>query len=150
MNVCGVFLPDALQDAFGAGTLDLAGDTRIFGLERLADLLRQFEVDGGVPDNFAFLLHPFNHRRVTGLAGGAADSTLVENAAPAVSALAPTSTSRREIFEPFINVSSIPSSCWFAPRSHYLFNARQRSGGKCTQTVLPCGMFSPAEVSTRS
>src|SRR5262245_66201412 len=44
---------------------------------------------------------------VTALAGGAADITLVENAAPAASALEPTSTSRREIFEPFIGVSSI-------------------------------------------
>src|SRR5215510_3723477 len=45
---------------------------------------------------------------VTALAGGAADITPVENAAPAASALEPTSTSRREIFKPFIGVSSIP------------------------------------------
>jgi hypothetical protein len=33
--------------------------------------------------------------------------TLVENAAPATSALEPTSTSRRVIFERFIDVSSL-------------------------------------------
>ena len=44
---------------------------------------------------------------VTAVAGGAADMTVVENAAPAASALEPISTSRREIFEPFIDVSSM-------------------------------------------
>jgi hypothetical protein len=45
---------------------------------------------------------------VTALAGGAADITLVEKAAPATSALEPANNSRREILERFIGVSSIP------------------------------------------
>src|SRR5581483_6763805 len=48
---------------------------------------------------------------VTAVAGGAADMTLVENAAPATSALDPISTSRREIFERFIDVPSIALFC---------------------------------------
>src|SRR4029077_20154282 len=44
---------------------------------------------------------------VMALAGGAADITLVENAALAASALEPISKSRRENFEPIIGVSSI-------------------------------------------
>src|SRR5262247_4352259 len=72
---------------------------------------------------------------VTGVAGGAADKTLVENAAPAVSALAPTSTSRREIFEPFIDVSSIPSSCCFAPAKSL---AAQRAAALRRQMYPDC------------
>src|SRR5215475_3595579 len=69
-----------------------------------SDNLRSTEVyHTTLPSFFA----PSISAGVIGLAGGAADKTLVENAAPAVSALAPTSTSRREIFEPFIDVSSI-------------------------------------------
>src|SRR5664279_2742089 len=44
---------------------------------------------------------------VTALAGGAADSTRVENEAPATSALEPISKSRRENFDFFIGVSSM-------------------------------------------
>jgi hypothetical protein len=43
---------------------------------------------------------------VIALAGGAADSTWVEKAAPAASALDPISRSRRENFELLIGVSS--------------------------------------------
>ena len=63
MNIGGVFLPDTLQDAFGARALDLAGDARIFGLEGLADLFRQLEVDRGVPDDLAFFLGRLDQRR---------------------------------------------------------------------------------------
>src|SRR5580765_7897556 len=40
---------------------------------------------------------------VIGLAGGAADMTFVEKAAPAMSALEPINTSRREILDPIID-----------------------------------------------
>src|SRR6478752_10145706 len=65
---------------------------------------------------------------VMALGGGAADMTLVENAAPAASALEPISTSRREILGPFIGLSSI--SCFVvSPRDIiYPLSARQRSG----------------------
>ncbi len=52
----GIFLADALQQALGAAALDLARHAGIFGFERLADLLRQLEVDRGVPDDLALLL----------------------------------------------------------------------------------------------
>ena len=45
VNVGGVFLADALEDALGAGALDAHGNARIFRLERLADLLRERKVD---------------------------------------------------------------------------------------------------------
>jgi hypothetical protein len=53
-------------------------------------------------------LAPSTNAGVMALAGGAADITLVEKAAPTASALEPTNTSRREILEPFIGVSSMP------------------------------------------
>jgi hypothetical protein len=49
------------------------------------------------------------------LAGGAADITLLEKAVPIASALEPTSTSRREILEPFINSSSMTIFCVAPP-----------------------------------
>src|SRR5262249_3262491 len=77
-----------------------------------SDNLRSIEVyQTTLPSFFAASISAV----VTGLAGGAADKTLVENAAPAVSTLAPTTTSRREIFEPFIGVSSIPSALLVRP-----------------------------------
>src|SRR5262249_61547968 len=73
---------------------------------------------------------------VIALAAGAADMTVVENVAPTASAPEPTSTSRREIREPFIGLSSMTCSCFFAPRYCYPLSARQRSVGGCRQTVL--------------
>jgi hypothetical protein len=60
---------------------------------------------------------------VIALAGGAADSTLVENAAPAASALDPISRSRRENFEPFIGVSSIALILLVRPRECLLLSS---------------------------
>src|ERR1035438_188925 len=68
---------------------------------------------------------------VIALAGGAADSTWVENVAPAASALEPISRSRRENFEPFIGVSSIALILLFRPREIFLLYA------KCTASVGP-------------
>src|ERR1044071_9661020 len=48
---------------------------------------------------------------VIALAGGAADITFVEKAAPATRALEPTNTSRREIRDPVIELSSMRGSC---------------------------------------
>src|SRR5471032_2421002 len=56
---------------------------------------------------------------VTALAGGAADSTRVENAAPAASALEPIKTSRRENLERFIGVSSFFLFLFFRPRENF-------------------------------
>src|SRR4029079_6356145 len=86
---------------------------------------------------------------VTAVAGGVADMTLVENTARTASALEPTSTSRREIFERFIDVSSVALISRLPP-TYYPLSARQRSGGRCSQTALPSGMFSLAPVRTRS
>src|ERR1022692_3632144 len=55
-------------------------------------------------------------------AGGAADSTRVENEAPAASAPEPINTSRRENFVRFIGVSSLNLILLFRPREilgHY-------------------------------
>src|ERR1035438_3193727 len=52
---------------------------------------------------------------VTALAGGAAESTRVENEAPAASAPEPTSKSRRENFNFFIGVSSLNIILLFRP-----------------------------------
>src|SRR5262245_10806934 len=52
---------------------------------------------------------------VTVLAGGAADVTFVEKAAPATSALEPISTSRREIRDPVIELSSMRGFLSFRP-----------------------------------
>ena len=66
VHVGGIFLADALQQALGAGALHLAGDAGIFGLERLADLFGQLQVDRGVPDHLAFLLGRLDQRRRDG------------------------------------------------------------------------------------
>ena len=63
MHVGGIFLADALQQTFGAAALDPAGHAGIFGLERLADLLRQLQVDRGIPGDLAFLLGGLDQRR---------------------------------------------------------------------------------------
>src|SRR4029078_11664883 len=83
---------------------------------------------------------------VPALAGGAADITFVEKAAPATSALEPINTPRREIRNPVIELSSLRGSCCLALRFHHFAKERQPSGGRCNQTVLPCWMFSPALV----
>jgi hypothetical protein len=93
-----------LQQALGAAALHLAGHSRIFGLERLADLLGQLEVDRGVQTTLPSFLAASISAGVTALGGGAADSTRVENDAPAASAPEPINTSRREILEPFIAI----------------------------------------------
>ena len=87
---------------------------------------------------------------VTGVAGGGADNTRVENDAPAASAPEPTSTSRRENFEPFMRILPdfafvVSPRLFFHPSS-----ARHLSGGSCSQTALPSGMLSPAAVTTRN
>src|SRR6185437_5176730 len=78
----------------------------------VSDSLRSIEVyQTTLPSLFAASISA----GVMALAGGAADINLVENAVPAASALEPISTSRREIFEPFIDVSSIALFCRLAP-----------------------------------
>src|SRR5476649_536645 len=72
---------------------------------------------------------------VTALAGGAAESTRVENEAPATSAPEPINTSRREIFELFIGVSSLNTIFYFASfLERYPSSARHFSGGSTSQT----------------
>src|SRR5207253_2988969 len=49
-------LHHALEDALGAGALDLDLDAGVGGLEELADLLGRRQRQRGVPDDLAFLL----------------------------------------------------------------------------------------------
>src|SRR3974390_3110798 len=66
------------------------------------------------------------------LAGGAADSTAVENALPAASALVPISRSRREIENSLIRFLHLSILlCVFSSYWLYPARARQRSGGRC-------------------
>src|SRR6185312_8046770 len=86
---------------------------------------------------------------VTALAAGAADSTCVESAPPAASAPVPIIRSRREILNSFI---AYPPGFlgWYFFVIGYRRRARQRSGGRLSQTSVPVGMLSDAPVSTRS
>src|ERR1039458_2070990 len=87
---------------------------------------------------------------VTALAGGAADSTRVENEAPAASTPEPINTSRRENLELFIGVSSLNLILLLRPREilrRYASSARHFSGGRTSQTALPCAMRSEEHTS---
>src|SRR5664279_1964670 len=66
-----------------------------------SDSLRSIEV---YPTTLPSFLAASISAGVTALAGGAADSTRVENDAPAAIAPEPINTSRREILEPFIAI----------------------------------------------
>ena len=63
VDAARILLADALEHALGAGALDAHGDARVFGLERLGDLLGERQVDRGVVDDLAFLLRGFDQRR---------------------------------------------------------------------------------------
>ncbi len=54
-DVAHALLLDALEHPLGACALDQHIDARIFGLERCRDLLRDFDVDGRVETDLAFL-----------------------------------------------------------------------------------------------
>jgi hypothetical protein len=65
-----VLLVDALEDALRPGALDLDLDLRVIGAENLRQRLGDLDVDGGVPDDLAFLLSRGEHRRRGFLRGG--------------------------------------------------------------------------------
>jgi len=56
INLARILLADALEVALRARSLHAHGDARIFGLERLGDLLGDRQVDRGIPCDLAFLL----------------------------------------------------------------------------------------------
>ncbi len=88
---------------------------------------------------------------VTALAGGAADATEA-NALDATSAVEPLITSRRENVAFLMVASSLNSLSLFAVLAEilpYPLSTRQRSGGRCSHTEAPCGMFSAAGTTTR-
>ncbi len=56
VDAAAVLLTDALEHPLGPGAFDAASDAGIFHLERAGDLLRDGEIDRGVPGELAFLL----------------------------------------------------------------------------------------------
>ena len=56
-------MADALKQTLRAGALHLAGNAGIFGLESLADLLGQLEVDRSVPYDLALFFGRLDKRR---------------------------------------------------------------------------------------
>jgi hypothetical protein len=54
MDSAGIFLTDALKNAFGAGALDPGRDPRVFRFERFGDLLGKRKINRRVPDDLAF------------------------------------------------------------------------------------------------
>src|SRR6185436_5387210 len=63
VDLARIFLADALEVALRTRALDLYGDAGILGLECLADLLGERQVDRAVPGDLAFLLRRLDELR---------------------------------------------------------------------------------------
>jgi hypothetical protein len=63
VDVAGIFLPDALEHALGAGAFDAHRNARIFRLERLGQLFRDRQIGRGIIDDLAFFLRCLDQGR---------------------------------------------------------------------------------------
>src|SRR5262249_44668385 len=137
------------EDALGAGALDPHRDAGELRLERFGDLLGERQVDRRVVDDLALLLgrrdqvrrdrgrgrrlgaqRRREHRRGRGRARD------LEYIAPGKPVASHYSFPLR--FRSLFRLALYPS------------NARQRSGGRWSQTFAPCGMLSCGAVTARS
>ena len=151
IDLRGILLAYALENALGAGTLDLDLDRLVLRLERLGDRLGELQLDGRVVDDLAFLRrrrHQFGRdrsRRGRGRPHGDARQCGGRNG-PA----------RQPQCRPAIELGPARHGVLLAfaavvpPLDLQRASPRQRSGGRWSQALAPGGTLTTGEAAIRT